>query len=103
MQLATLLRAVQDQRMQSVPNRGEGNQRGLGLVFCVFIGESAGQNRRAKEKFTAFAMPGGNPCLFMHVPKKGGLTATTLFRDNRLLPVLKIRQVRLSKVREDLN
>lgn len=77
--LATLLRPVQDQCMcASVPNRGKGNQRRPGLVFCVFIGKRAGQNRRAEEKFMASATPSGNSCLSVHVPKKRGLTFITL-------------------------
>lgn len=67
----------------SVPTRGEGNQCKAGLVFCVFIGERAGQNRRAEEKFAASATPGGNSCLSVHAPKKkGGLTVATLSRDD---------------------
>lgn len=78
MWLATLLRPVQDQCMcASVPNRGEGNQRRPGLVFCVFIAKRAGQNRRAEEKFMASATPSGNLCLSVHVPKKRGLTVIT--------------------------
>lgn len=85
----------------SVPNRGEGNQRGPGLVFCVFIGEHAGQNRRAEEKFAASVMPCGKSCL--SVPKKKGLTAATLFRDDLAFTCFPNTQIHLSKLREDLN
>lgn len=58
--------------------RGEGNQSGPGLVFCVFIGKRAGQNRRAEVKFAAFggAPPraGGTRVYPCNMPKKRGLT-----------------------------
>lgn len=66
----------------SVPNRGKGNQCRPGLVFCVFIGKCAGQNRRAKEKFVFSARPCGNSCLSVHVPKKTGQIVGSLFRDD---------------------
>lgn len=104
MSLATLLRLVQDQCMCApVPNRGEGNQRRPGLVFCVFIGERAGQNRKAEEKFAASATPGGNSCLSEHVPKKRGLTVATLFRGKWSFTCFENTQIGFGKLAEGLN
>lgn len=73
--------------------RGEGNQSGPGLVFCVFIGKRAGQNRRAEVKFAAFggAPPrGGNSCLSVqHAKEKGANCRPRYLETIRLLPLLK--------------